>query len=146
VILTTEDGVDRGGEVMLSRPLVWVGAPGGAAWRQRPLRLAFESSCIFRPMAQRALDTTGIAWDMVVDSNSTRTIDATVSADLAVHAAIVGHESPQLDRIDHGGDLPELPKVNINMYATPAGGTELACILAGFVRDAYRQTPATAAA
>lgn len=147
VILTTEAGVDTGGETLFSRPMVWVGAPGGAAWRHRPLRLAFETKCIFRPMVQRALDEADLPWDMVVNSDSARTIDATVSADLAVYAAIIGHESPQLETIDHGGALPALPDVFINMYATPAGEEALASILAGYVRDAYhRGRPAKAVA
>ena len=37
-ILTTEEEMDAGGETLTALPLVWVGAPGGQAWRQRPLR------------------------------------------------------------------------------------------------------------
>ena len=77
MILTTEEGLDAGGETLDSCPLMWVGAPGGAAWRQRPLRLAFESGCIFRGPVQAALDHAGIPWDMTVTSDSTRTVDAT---------------------------------------------------------------------
>lgn len=137
LILTTEHSPDRGGEVLERQQLAWVGAPGGVAWRQRPLRLAFETSCIFRPVVQRALDEASIPWDMVVNSQSTRTIDATVSADLAVHANINGDSSPYLEVIDHGGALPDLPAVEIIMYLSPHGNAPVLDALADFVRDAY---------
>ncbi len=42
LILTTEEAPGEGGESLDQRPLVWVGAPGGAVWQRRPLRLGFE--------------------------------------------------------------------------------------------------------
>ena len=145
VILTTESDVDRGGETLSKQTLKWVGAPGGAAWRQRPLRLAFEKGCIFREPVQRALDNADIAWDMVVSSDSTRTIDATVSADLAVHANIAGNSSPHVQLIDHGGALPELPAININMYFAQRSDMPLVETLADYVRSAYRPAISQAA-
>lgn len=56
VILTTEDEADAGGETLRRIPLIWVGAPGGNAWKARPLPLAFEYNCIFRTRVQTALD------------------------------------------------------------------------------------------
>ncbi len=117
VILTTEEGLDAGGETLREQPLSWVGAPGGSAWRQRPLRLAFGRNCIFRNGVIAALELAGVDWDMAVDSESDRTIEATVSADLAVHAMIEGTEPPHLEQIDHGGALPELAVQKINIYA-----------------------------
>ena len=86
LILTTESTVGEGGECIQGLPLRWVGAPNGSMWRQQPLRLAFCRHCIFRPLATAALDQAGIPWDMVVDSESDRTVEATISADLAVGA------------------------------------------------------------
>jgi DNA-binding transcriptional LysR family regulator len=37
LILTTEDAADRGGVTLAELPLVWIGAPGGQAWRQSML-------------------------------------------------------------------------------------------------------------
>ena len=116
-ILTTEEDMDAGGETLTALPLVWVGAPGGQAWRQRPLRLAFEHNCIFRKGVQQALDEAGIAWEMGVESDSTRTIEASLSADLAVHAVIEGTVRSDLDLVDHGGALPDLAVTQVNMYA-----------------------------
>ncbi|MEO1273963.1 MAG: LysR family transcriptional regulator [Pseudomonadota bacterium] len=145
LITTTEEGVDTGGETIQRQTLRWVGAPGGTAWRQRPIKLGFESQCIFRLMAQRALDEAGLPWDMVVSSESTRTIDATVSADLAIHANIDGNASPYLEKIDHQGALPALPEVNINLYVAPRSDAPLIHALASFVRAAYGASLAQAA-
>jgi DNA-binding transcriptional LysR family regulator len=116
LILTTEDDRDAGGETVNQADLIWVGAPDGRAWRDRPLRLAFERNCIFRSGVQKALDASGIDWEMAVDSESTRTVEACVSADLAVHASMEGHCPPELAPIDHGGALPPLPGKQINLY------------------------------
>ncbi|MEO1469048.1 MAG: LysR family transcriptional regulator [Pseudomonadota bacterium] len=137
LILTTEDAVSPGGETLSTQRLVWVGAPGGQAWRQRPLRLAFERVCIFRNWAQRALDDTGIAWEMAVDTASTRTVEASVSADLAVHAMLEDAVAPQFDRIETQGRLPALPKSLINLYSRDAAATPPRIALANFIRDAY---------
>ncbi|MEM6466166.1 MAG: LysR family transcriptional regulator [Pseudomonadota bacterium] len=138
LILTTEDQPAHEGEVLESKHLVWVGAPGGSAWRARPLRLAFETGCIFRGAVQGALESVDIPWEMAVDSESTRTIDATVSADLAVHANLDGAGTPYLERISHGGALPDLPVFYINLYKAVGPNGDLADALAGFVRDAYQ--------
>lgn len=116
LILTTEDLATEGGEVLADERLVWVGAPGGTAWRTRPLRIAFEQQCLFRPWVQAALDRAGIAWEMAVDTRATRTVEASVSADLAVHAMLKVAVSPYLEPIAHGGTLPELPSSQIVLY------------------------------
>ncbi|NDV02472.1 LysR family transcriptional regulator [Pseudoroseicyclus tamaricis] len=136
VILTTESELREGGETLAERPLVWLGAPGGEAWKQRPLRLAYEQECIFRLGVQERLDRDGVEWEMAVSSNSSRTIEATVSADLAVHTMIEGTEPRHFERIQHGGALPELWPVKVNMYASDQGGPPVAA-LADMLRQAY---------
>jgi DNA-binding transcriptional LysR family regulator len=138
LILTTEGPPTKGGETLVTRPLVWVGAPGGIAWRGRPLRLAFEHACIFRSSVQNALNAADIPWEMAVESQQTRTIEASVSADLAVHAAIDGSLPHYMEVIRHGGALPALPEVHINMYVATGANVALADKLAGYVRAAYR--------
>ncbi|WP_422072230.1 LysR family transcriptional regulator [Tranquillimonas rosea] len=137
-ILTTEDGCDQGGETLVRKPLVWIGAPGGSAWRERPLRLAFGNHCIFRAGAQAALDRAGVPWEMAVDTMSDRTIEATVSADLAVHAVIAGTEGPHVEVINHGGALPELTSQRINLYARPMVRSEVSDGMAGLIRQHFR--------
>jgi hypothetical protein len=137
VMMTTEDSVGEGGEVLTTRPLVWIGAPGGSAWRQRPLRLAYERDCIFRPFVQKRLDEAGIPWEMAVDTTSPRTIEATVSADLAVHSMIEGNEWRDFERIAHGGALPELRSVNINVYYNRLSDSPMIADLVALVRRAH---------
>ncbi len=137
VILTTEDSVGLGGETLTKLPLVWMGAPGGQAWKQRPLRLAYEGRCIFRQYVQRRLDEVGIPWDMAVESNSTRTVEATVSADLAVHTMLEGTEPRHFECINHSGALPDLINVNINMYSATVQDGPVLTDLAEFLRDGF---------
>jgi DNA-binding transcriptional LysR family regulator len=138
IILTTESHLGEGGETLVELPLVWIGAPGGQAWRQRPLKLAYEQRCIFRQGVQAALDAVGIPWDLAVESDSTRTVEATVSADLAVHTVLAGSEPPYVERIDHGGALPALGGMNINLYVGGSQNTPAVAVLADLIRDGYR--------
>lgn len=137
VMLTTEVGVDPGGQILREVQEIWVGAPNGNAWKQRPLRLAYEGSCIFRSGVQRRLDEAGISWEMGVESNSTRTIEATVSADLAVHTMLEGTEPPYFERIQHGGALPELGKMNVNLYCQEIEKGQVHRDLCNFLSGAF---------
>ncbi len=141
VILTTEDRVGEAGETLVKRSLVWVGAPGGTAWRQRPLRIAYEKDCFFRQGVQRRLDEAGIVWESAVETTSPRTVEATVSADLAVHTMIEGNEWRDFERIPHGGTLPDLTTVNINMYRTKLNDGPVLADLVALIRRAYHSGP-----
>lgn len=118
IILTTEEPGEGSGDVLLTLPLLWMGGEGGQAWRQRPLRLAFEARCKFRPMVQAVLEENGIPWEMAVSSDEVRTIDASVEADLAVHARLAGTSARPMVPIEHGGALPELPRYEVNLYTS----------------------------
>lgn len=137
MILTTEEAVGPGGETLTERPLVWIGAPGGTAWKARPLRLAFGRHCIFRAGVQRRLDEAGIAWEMAVDSDNDRAIEATVSADLAVSAVLAGAEPPLTEGIPHGGALPGLATFRINLYVAEGTRGPAEAALAALVREVY---------
>jgi len=137
MILTTEEGLDPGGETITVLPLIWIGAPGGQAWKRRPLRLAFERDCIFRTDVQRALDRAGITWEIAVEAESYRTVGAMVSADLAVHALLDGTAINDVERIRHGGALPELTSMNVNLYVNRHKSNRPVEDLAGFVRQAF---------
>lgn len=139
LILTTELTGGEGAETLAELPLIWVGAPDGSAWRQRPLRLAFGRQCLFRPKVLAALDAAGIPWDMAVETESDRTIEATVSADLAVHAVLEGTEARHLERIDHGGALPDLPVHQINLYGADNARRDIVTALADLLRQSYRR-------
>ena len=141
VIVTTEAGVDQGGEVLAVKPLVWVGAPGGTAWRQRPLQLAFCRYCVFRAQIVEDLDADGMEWEMSVDTDSDRAIEAAVSADLAVHAMIEGTQPPYLKVVDHGGALPALRVQQINLYGAQDGKDQVRDHLVHLLRTAFSGAP-----
>ena len=122
VILTTETEARPGGEELARLPLVWVGAPDGRAWTERPLRLAFETECIFRAAATAALDAAGIPWELAVTASSSRAIDASVSADLAVHAVIDGFDTPEMQPVPHDGALPEIGETGIMLHVADGPG------------------------
>ena len=138
LILTTETDCGSEGETLTRQRMLWVGAPGGTAWRERPVRLAFEKRCLFRPWVQQALDDAGIPWRMAVETGSTRTVEASCSADLGVHAMLeAGIVNSPLEPICHGGSLPDLPSTLINMYISRVGQKPLTNALAEMVRGAY---------
>jgi len=137
IILTTEIALDDGGETLIELPLRWVGAPGGTAWRQRPLRLVFGRYCIFRAGAIAALEAAGIDWELAVETESDRTIEATVSADLGINTMLEGMEPRHLEQIDHNGNLPALPCQLINLYVSDAAAGEVHSAMAGLLRSAF---------
>ena len=136
-ILTTEDHLDAGGETLTELALAWIGAKSGAAWRQAPLPIAFCSACIFRAGVLRKLDEAGTDWHMAVESEMDNAVEAAVSADLAVTAALASSAIPQTAMIEHGGALPDLGQWKINLYARSWGGGVVSDLKA-MLRNSYR--------
>lgn len=140
-ILTTEDRPAEGGEVLITLPLMWVGANGGSAWREEPLPVALCSNCNFRPGVLGALEKAGLRWDMAVDSELDNAIEAAVSADLAVTAAVKGGFPPLTEPIKHDGALPDLGETQIILYVQRPENPMDAGI-AQIIRAAHRVVPA----
>lgn len=67
-----------------------------------------------------------------------RTIEASVAADLAVTAQLLGTEAPQLQPVAHSGALPDLGSTRINIYLREARTNRMAADMAEMVRAAYR--------
>jgi len=137
VILTTEAAPGPGGEELVRLPMIWVGAEEGIAWTQRPLRLAFETACVFRSRAQAALDAADISWEVAITAESSRAIDASVSADLACHVVIDGFDTPEMLPVPHGGNLPEIGEVGISLYSAPAPLDPARARLTEIIGDVY---------
>lgn len=136
LILTTEDHFDPAAEALADVPLLWHGAKDGTVWQTRPLPLASQPRCQFRKGMLEALDRAGIPWEIAVDSDSARTTEATVSADLAVAAYLKG-TAQQLAPIPHGGALPDLGTRKVNLYAGDSAARPGLGDLADLVRRAY---------
>jgi DNA-binding transcriptional LysR family regulator len=137
VILTTEERPDAAAEVLSTRPLVWVGAPGGSAWQRRPLRLGFKDTCIFRQHAQAALDSAGIAWDMATGGESEQAVEATVAADLAISARMLGSVPDGTEPIAGDNQLPPLGEIRLAIYRTDRRRDEAVEMLLSELRCAY---------
>ncbi len=116
LILTTEGAPDAGGEVLAEHDLVWVGAPGGTVWQNRPLRLGFEEACKFRPIALDALDRAGIPWEMGFTGRSNQAVQAMIAADLALTARLRGMYSEGCAEVPDPCDLPPLGQVKVCLY------------------------------
>ena len=119
VILTTETAPDPEAEALLEMPLRWYGAQGGTAWKSRPLRIAFSRHCGFRAVAAGLMDAGGMDWELAVDSESDRTIEVSVSADLAVTPMLEGHAPAHFEMIPPG-TLPDLGLQKIALYSGSA--------------------------
>ncbi len=115
-MLTTETEPGPGGETLVTLPLVWVGAVGGTAWKTRPMPVAFCSKCIFRAGVLKRIDDAGIAWDMILDSELDNAVEAVLSADLAVYAAIKGVYPRNTEPVPHQGALPNPGETRIILY------------------------------
>lgn len=137
LILTTEPALDPGGETLATRPLVWIGAPGGRAWRRRPFPLGTVAGCIFNKAAIECLSAAGFDWTVSVDSVSNPVMDANLAADTVVRLHMEGTVNPQVETIRHNGALPRLPDFYVNMYMTQGPRRRLAEPLAQAFRAAY---------
>lgn len=115
-ILTTEAQPGPGGEALVTLPLVWVGAEGGTAYRNRPLPVAFCRNCIFRAGVLRRMDQAQFDWHKVIESDLDNAVNAVVSADLAVSAVIKGVYPPQTEPVPADANLPDPGETQIVLY------------------------------
>lgn len=135
-ILTTEEQPGPGGDVLVTLPLVWIGALDGSAWKVRPLPVAFCKNCIFRSGVLKRLDAAAFNWDMVVDSDLDNAVEAVLSADLAVHAAIKGVYPRQTGPVPPEADLPDPGQTGIVLYMQ-CSEDPVHIALRDMIRDAY---------
>ncbi len=137
VMLTTEDTLDPGAEVLSTRQLVWVGAPDGNAWQRRPLRLGFKDTCIFRQRAQAALEDAGIPWEMATGGESEQAVEATVAADLAVSVRLASSVPEGMAEIGGENQLPPVGEMKLGLYRGSRRSDEALDLLVNELRCAY---------
>jgi DNA-binding transcriptional LysR family regulator len=136
LILATEGSCAEGGEMLAEEAIVWIGAAGGQAFRQRPLRLAFCDTCCFRPIAVAALEAADIPWERAVSAVQIHAVEAVVGADLAVATVLEG-AVPAGAEVLPPGALPPLGVSRINLYVAPAARSEPVAALAAMVREGF---------
>jgi len=146
MIVTTETGGPQdvgagpgdGAELLAMVPLVWMGAPDGTACRRRPVPLAGEPNCAFRPVMLRALDDAGLAWFVALEAGYTRAVEAAVEADMAVYAQLAGTNPPGIATVDPTCGLPDLPPFAVNLYRAARTEGPAQAALADMLRAGYR--------
>jgi len=136
--LTTERQVGDGGELLMTDPLVWVGAVDSRAHADNPLPIAFgDKKCIFRASAIKALADAGREWRSVFQGGSMLSIYAALEADLAVGPLLFSAIPEGLAVLPAGTGLPALPDFGINMYLPKGGGSEIGQELANHIREQF---------
>ncbi len=122
VVLATELVCDPDGENLITDRLVWVGAPGGEAVRQRPLPVSIGcSDCAFRAPVRDALQQAGIEWRSVSEVTNTSAQVATVAADIAVMAWMASTVPEGLEVLGRESSLPLLQPFTVNLYLAKDG-------------------------
>ncbi|TRD15607.1 LysR family transcriptional regulator [Palleronia caenipelagi] len=139
VILTTEADCREPAINLMQLPLYWVGAEGGSAWQQRPLVLTNALSCAFLDIAVVALNGVEIDWQHAPGIGSCERNLMLTAADQGVNVLLGGSIRPGLERIDHAGGLPRLPKAFLNMYMTKEKVADMAAEFGSYLRRAVEE-------
>lgn len=137
IILGTEVHCPIGAISIGTSCLSWYCAEDARVWKKQPLALAYETNCLFSHIAIDALDKADIAWELVVDTNHAKTVEASVSADLAVHACLCGTQYADWVVVPDEAGLPELPEFHITMQRGGSANPVLTDRLSKLITDAY---------
>jgi DNA-binding transcriptional LysR family regulator len=120
IVLTTEQKPRPEGEIIVTHPLIWIGAEDGNAWKKRPMPLGFARHCAFRASVISVLDDAGIAW-----------------IDFCISARLKTSKIRDARAIDHGGQLPELPDYSIALYCGDTQVNPIVQTFADYLRRAH---------
>ncbi len=140
MILTTEQGIDPGGETLAEKQMVWVGVDGGCVWKDDPVPLAFERICAFRIPAIAALDEAGRDWKMAIDTQSEGAVYATIAADFAIFAQLPDISYPGLAVVPDNSGLPDLPVYKINLYKSANFNEMVEQVISQYLREEYAKS------
>jgi DNA-binding transcriptional LysR family regulator len=144
--LTTEIGCSLEGESLVTERLLWVGAKGGEAFRQRPLPVSIGcDGCAFQAPILEALRAVEIPWRMVSEVTNMDAQTATARADLAIMASLASTVPSHLEVLGARAGLPVLPSFSINLYLPKNGGTDIAREFARHIREALMERQRIAA-
>ncbi len=137
--LTTDSEPVMHAETLRIDKLVFVGAPHGQAHRMSPLPLAIgDTSCRFRPAVLEALRVAKRPWRLVLEVSHQVAQEATVSAGIAVSAALSDSVPPFLEVLGSDSGLPELPRFMINMHLSKGANEPIVRAFAEHVRSEFQ--------
>jgi DNA-binding transcriptional LysR family regulator len=116
-------GLARGGEIVFTEPLVWVGLEGGIAYERDPLPLAVSTpGCPWRRAARVALDDAQKPYRISYTSFHSAGQEAALLADLAVAPFPASVVEPPLQALDARHGLPEIGDYHIVMRERAKAG------------------------
>lgn len=125
----------EGPPALLQEPLVWVGAAGGAAWRQDPLPVSISHpTCRFRPEIIAALGATGRPWRPAFDNEGFEAMMTAVRADLAITVAMASMVPPGFAVIEDDC-LPALPDFALGLLEPAEPGARPVRQLAALIAE-----------
>lgn len=136
LILVTEFDSPPGAIHLAKAELAWVGAPGGTAWKERPLPIANSPSCAYYAVGMESLTRAGIEWRMSMGEGGRDTWHVLAAADLGITMMPRGRCESGLEAINHGGALPPLPPTWLNIYIGDGPVRTIAAEFTGYLRDA----------
>lgn len=139
-------------EVLLTEPLIWVGAPGGCAHLRDPLPVSlWEEGCAWRTRALDALTDSGRDYRIAYMSAHASGQRAAISSDLAIAPLPKSFIGPDLVPLGVKDGLPELGTYNIIMIVrrdasapVKAAADHLRATMEGFRTQAPRLVHAAA--
>lgn len=125
-------------ETLRTDALVWIGAPGGRAYKQLPTPLAVGSpTCRFRPVALDALRRIGRDWRLVSEVANDVAQKSLVLADIAVSVDLMTSMQSNLIVLGSESGLPPLPSFAINLSLPASRTNDIAEELARHVRTDF---------
>lgn len=105
------------GETLAVDRLVWVGSPGGRAYRRTPLPLSLVAeTCVFRPPVLSALARVERASRTVFENGGLDATRTVVRMDLAVSAWLTTTVPGDLAILPSDTGLPDLPSFAISLH------------------------------
>lgn len=138
VILTTELDCGRDAVQLYEIDLIWMGAEGGTAWQQRPVRLTNALNCSFLRAGIMALNAAGIPWEHASGVGSCERNQMLTAADQGINLFLRQIPRAGIEPIDHGGALPPLPPSSLNMYLTQGAVGAMASEFGRYLRRAVQ--------
>lgn len=128
-LITACRNVPADAEVLLSEPVVWVGAKGGCAHLREPLPVSlWEEGCVWRADALEALERTGRDYRIAYMSAHTAGQRAAILADLAVAPLPKSFIGEDIVALGPEEGLPALSNYTLAMVV--ASGTQPAALAA----------------